>query len=72
MPYIKNKQNGLASVADAARLVGMTYGKFWSRVYNTQEIEEPKTAVGLRLYYDQEQLKRVVVQVTDLRTKGVL
>ena len=72
MPYIKNKQKGLLSVADAARTVGLTYWKFWARVYNTQEIEAPQTAVGLRVYYDEQQMQRVVEEVTTLRTKGVL
>lgn len=72
MPYIKSKQTGMASLADAARLVGLTYAKFWSRVYNTHEIEPPRVSVGLRLYYDDEQLQQIIAQVMDLRTKGVL
>ena len=72
MPYVKNKQNGLVSVADAARTVGLSYWRFWARVYNSQELEAPQTAVGLRVYYDEQQLKRVVEQVAELRTKGVL
>ena len=72
MPYIKSKKNGLLSVADAARTVGLSYWRLWSRIYNSHEIEEPKTSVGLRVYYDQEQMQRVVEQVTTLRTKGVI
>ena len=72
MPYIRNKQEGMLSVADAARTVGLSYWRFWARVYNTQEIEAPQTSVGLRVYYDQEQMQRVVETVTTLRTKGVL
>lgn len=72
MPYIRNKQNGLLSVADAARTVGLSYWRFWARVYNTQEIEAPQTSVGLRVYYNKEQLDRVVEQVTKLRRNGGL
>ncbi len=72
MPYVKNKQDGLLSVADAARTVGLTYWRLWSRIYNTHEIEEPQTSIGLRVYYDQQQMQRVVEEVTTLRKKGVL
>jgi len=72
MPYIKNNTDGLTTMPQAAKQVGMNYRQFWGWVKFQNRIPAPKTQVGLRRYYDKDELNRVLVAVAKLREEGVL
>jgi predicted DNA-binding transcriptional regulator AlpA len=72
MPYFRYDTEGMTTMREAARLVGLSHSWYWRLVKERGLLEAPANKVGERTYYDATQIERVVKQVAELRRKGVI
>ena len=66
------KITNLKTMRQVAELCGVPYLRLWRRVREQKTIEEPKTQVGRRIYYDAYQVARVIEQVATLKDRGAI
>lgn len=67
MPWVRYDKTGLTTMADAARMVGMSPPRFWRWVREEKQVEAPSRRVGCRHFYTEEQIDKVIQQVARLR-----